>query len=123
MAEVTARTGVPSDQPVDSTQLNRVADALRTQQTFDRAQVAWLMSAAQQWGYDVGYEDGQRDELALACVAATYAYTGSFAGTAREIGKRDRRQEADATARLPRVGDHQGGPVEWGEVEDMRVAA
>src|SRR5690348_8926433 len=121
MAEVTARTGVPCDQHVESTPLNRAADALRSQETFDRDQVAWLMSQAQRWGYDIGYEDGQRDERELASIAAAYASTSSFSAeaTARDIKKRNRRKEADAAARLPRPGDFRGREGQ----ADSRVAA
>jgi hypothetical protein len=104
---------------------NAVAKALREQQSFDRDQVAWLMSRAMSWGYDLGYEDGQRDELALATVAAAYRHVGPFSAeaTERSIKQRNLRRESDAAARLPRPGDYRGGPVPtWGDNE-MRAAA
>lgn len=91
--------------------LDRVVGALRDNDTFTRAQVAWLMMHAQRWGYDVGYEDGRRDELALATIAAEYAYTGTpFSARITERGLRQRayRNECDAAAHLPRPGDFPG---------------
>lgn len=123
MAEVTARTSVPSGQRVESTQLNRVAEALRTQETFDRAQVAWLMATAQRWGFEAGYEEGRRDELMLASVAASYAHDGSsFDARVTECDNRQRarRQESDAAARLPRPGDYR---PERGQRDKGQVAA
>jgi hypothetical protein len=104
--------------------LDPVVAALRQNESFDRAQVAWLMSLAGRWGYDAGYEDGQRDERALAEIAAAYAHLGTFSGenTAREVKKAELRREADEAACLPRLGDHPGGPAEpWDD--DMQVAA
>ncbi len=100
--------------------LDPVVAALRENASFDRAQVAWLMAQAQRWGYDVGYEQGQRDERELASIAADYAYTGSFSAenTLRDLKKRDRRREADAAARLPRPSDFRGL-----ETPDNQVAA
>lgn len=125
MAEVTARTSVPSDQRVESTQLNRVGEALRTQQTFTSEQLAWLMGAAQRWGYEAGYEDGRADEISLSAVTAHYAQLGPFSAelTWRETSKRARRQESDSSARLPRIGDHPGGPVAWDEPNEQQAAA
>lgn len=83
------------------------------------------MSLAGRWGYDAGYEDGLRDEQTLASVAAAYVHLGTYSGesTAREVKKVERRREADMAARLPRIGDHLGGPVEaWGN-GDVQVAA
>lgn len=114
------------DRPHPATGLNDpVAEALRTQETFGRAQVAWLMSLSMGWGYDLGYEDGQRDELALASVAAAYSSTKTFSAevTERGIKQRNQRREADAAARLPRPGDYRGGPVPaWGDNEYRRAA-
>jgi hypothetical protein len=107
---------VPPSNDSATPDLERVAAALRGQDTFNRAQLAWLMAAAQRWGYDVGYEDGRRDEIALANIAASYAYDGSsFDARVTERGNRQRalRQEADAAAGLPRPGDYR--PVEHGE--------
>jgi hypothetical protein len=100
---------VPPSNDSATTDLDRVAAALRGQGTFNRAQLAWLMAAAQRWGYDVGYEEGRRDELALASIAAAYAYDGSsFDARVTERGNRQRalRQESDAAASLPRPGDY-----------------
>lgn len=105
--------------------LDRVVAALRDNTSFDREQAAWLMSQAMRWGYDLGYEDGQRDELALATVAAEYACDGppfSARITERGINQRAYRAECDATARLPRPGDFQGTGRRLGK-EDARVAA
>lgn len=82
--------------------------------TVTREQLAYLMSKAQGWGYDVGYEAGyeagQRDELELASVAADYTYRGSFSAeaTLRDIKRKNHRHEAAAAARLPRPNDFQG---------------
>lgn len=99
------------DPPHEATGPNHpVAEALRTQDTFDRAQVAWLMSQAIRWGYDLGYEDGQRDEQALATVAAEYANTHPFSAreTVASLNRRRYREQCDAAARLPRPGDFRG---------------
>jgi hypothetical protein len=89
---------------------NAVADALRDQQSFNRSQVAWLMSRAMGWGYDLGYEAGQRDELVLATVAAEYAGRHPFSAheTVKSLNRRRYREECDAAARLPRPGDFRG---------------
>ena len=114
----------PNDEPCPrgnaTPDLDPVVAALRDRETFDRTQIAWLMSQAMRWGYDLGYEDGQRDELALAGVAADYAYTGSFNAevTAREARKRAYRDECDQAARVPRTIDRRAEPP-----HDMRVAA
>jgi hypothetical protein len=105
--------------------LDPVVAALRQNESFDRAQVAWLMSLAGRWGYDAGYEDGLRDEQALASVASAYALLGTYSGenTAREVKKVERRRESDEAARLPRLGDYLGGPLAaWGE-DEIEAAA
>lgn len=102
--------GDPCSNGSTTADLEPVVAALQSQETFDRAQLAWLMAQAMRWGYDLGYEDGQRDEIELASVAAAYAHTGDFSAeaTLRDIKKRNRRQESDAAARLPRPGDFKG---------------
>lgn len=101
--------GMPSNGSANP-DLERVIAALRNQGSFDRAQVAWLMSRAMGWGYDLGYEDGQRDEQALATIAAEYANTHPFSGheTFVSVNRRRYRQECDAAARLPRPNDFRG---------------
>lgn len=78
-----------------------IQDALNTQQTFNREQVAWLIHAAFQSGYEHGYEQGQADEAELLFVSASYAHLGDFNAetTWRNVERRKRRQEADADAR------------------------
>jgi len=112
MAEVTARTAVPCDQPVESTQLNHVAEALRGRDMFDRAQLAWLMSVAYRWGYEA-----RVDEENGAWPPGPIKVAGRWYEQAVE------REKADATARLSRPGDYRGGPVEWAEPGDLQVAA
>jgi hypothetical protein len=93
-----------------------VGAALRTQETFDRTQVAWLMSQAMRWGYEsrVDEENGCWPDVELMFNA----------GEAVKAAERKRLRDAyDAAARLPRPGDHRGGPVVWAEDADMRVAA
>lgn len=93
---------------------DKVAAALRDQQNFNRGQVAWLMSQAMRWGHDLGYEagyqQGQRDELALATVAAEYANRHPFSAqeTVNSLKRRQYREACDAAARLPRPGDFRG---------------
>ncbi|WP_157410837.1 hypothetical protein [Actinoplanes rectilineatus] len=108
-------TDPPGDTP--AAKAERVAAALLTQETFNRDQVAWLTRIFMGWGYDLGYEDGQRDEHALANIAAMYTYTGSFSAeaTMRGVKKLNRRQAADAASRIPRIGAYTGGPVPWDE--------
>lgn len=103
-------TGQPCPNIRSKDDLDRVVVALRENDTFNRAQVAWLMSLAGRWGYDAGYEDGQRDEQALANVAAQYADRAPFDGrvTASAARKVAYRAECDAAARLPRPGDFKG---------------
>lgn len=104
--------------------LDRVVAALRDNTSFDREQAAWLMSQAMRWGYDLGYEDGQRDEQALASVAAEYANDHPFSAqaTIKSLEKRAYREECDAAARLPRPGDFKGAGRRLGS-EDARAAA
>jgi hypothetical protein len=118
MAESTAHCANPVGQPVESGRLDRAIVALRDEETFDRAQLAWLMAQAMRWGYDLGYERGQRDELGLATVAAAYAHTGSFTAenTAREVKKAAYRRECDAAAKLPRPGDYRPARQDDGQV-------
>jgi hypothetical protein len=82
-----------------------VAQALRTLQTFTREQVAWLMSTAMRWGYELRVDEEN----------AAYPPTPVFQ-LGRWFDQAEQRQKADADAKLPRLGDHPGGPAElWGD--------
>lgn len=76
---------------------DRVAEALRTQHTFTRDQVAWLMATAMRWGY----ENRVAEENA-AWPAPKIFTLGRWFDQATE------RAKADAAARLPRPGDFRG---------------
>lgn len=130
MAEVTARTSVPSDEWVESNRLNRIVDALRNQEAFTREQVAWLMSQAMRWGYenrdaeDRGYWAGYWTRVAeenSEWPDDTVLFKSK--DTIRGINQRTYRAKCDAAADLPRPCDHHGGPVEWDKPDDIRIAA
>lgn len=106
--------------PVYVHQLTRSTEVAQTSDdqlvTLTRGQIAYLMGAAQRWGYEVGYEEGQRDELALATAAAESTYTGSFASTRKYVERLAYRAECDKRAREPWFGDYWGGPkAVWGD--------
>lgn len=77
-----------------------VEDALNSQETFTRAQVAWLMSEAYRWGYEarVDEENGAWPEASVF----------SAGETINAIERKQLRNEADAASRLPRPGDFLG---------------
>ncbi|MFF0378646.1 hypothetical protein [Actinoplanes missouriensis] len=74
-----------------------MVEALNTQDTFDRAQVAWLMSQAMRWGY----------ENRIAEENAAYPPEPVFI-LGRWFDQATERARADATARWPRPGDFRG---------------
>lgn len=86
--------------------LDPVVTALRTQETFDRAQVAWLMAQAMRWGYEarVDEENAAWPETELVFNAGE---------TVKAIDRKQLRNAIDAAATLPRPGDYHGGPVVW----------
>jgi hypothetical protein len=94
-----------------------VADALRTLQTFSRKQVAWLMSTAMRWGYELRVDEEN----------GAYPPAPIFNGwdTGEALDQRAYRAACDRAARVPRISDHQGGPVEaWGDDDQgVQVAA
>lgn len=115
--------------PVDR-QRHAVADALRTLETFTRDQVAWLMAQAQRWGYeardaeDRGFWAGYQARVAEENAAwpddtVLFRHHDVVVG----INQRAYRAECDRAARVPRIGDHAGGPVRWDEANDGQVAA
>lgn len=118
---------------------NAVADALRTHETFTRGQVAWLMSAAFRWGYELrtdqarddytaGWNDHETDER-LRAEAALASFTAKDVSDG--LARKWLREQRDLADRTPRPGDHPGGPVVWGEEPtplsrhqpELRVAA
>lgn len=106
---------VIDDEPPHATHVrsdgDRVAEALRTQATFTRAQVASLMAAAMRWGYELrddedrGYQAGYRTRVAEE--NATYPPPLSFT-FGRWYDQAVERQKADAAAGLPRPHDFPG---------------
>jgi hypothetical protein len=100
------------DSPHEATGLNHpVAEALRTQETFDRAQVAWLMSEAMRWGYelrdaeDCGWLAGYNARVAeenQAWPPPKVFLLGRWYDQATE------RAKADSAARLLRPTDFKG---------------
>ncbi len=125
---------MPPEYENDKAVYTSAADAVRHQQTFDREQVAWLMSQAQRWGYDNGWDEGHLDGFIAGyqlCEAEWNAEAASRISAhteqdAREGAARDwLAEQADLAARLPRITDRRGGPAEmWGdEPDDMQVAA
>lgn len=77
--------------------LDPVVTALHTRETFDRAQVAWIMAEAYRWGYEA-----RVDEENAAWPPPQVFTLGKWYEQASE------RQRADAAARLPRPGDFRG---------------
>ncbi len=108
--------------------LERVAEALRTLDRFDRAQVAWLMQAWYQLGYeqrdaeDRGYWAGYWARVAEEN-AASNGPVFSAANTVRGVNQRAYRSECDRRARIPWIGDYHGCPVAWPEDDDQWAAA
>ena len=92
-----------------------VAAALRAQEWFNRAQVAWLMSQAMRWGYE-----SRVDEENANWPDTTLRFNGT--DTINAADRTRLRDEIDASARLARPGDHCGGAVAWDETT-MQVAA
>ena len=90
-----------------------IADALRTQETFTRAQVAWLMSAAMRWGYEVHVDEENR-----TWPPVDIFFAGELISA---LDRKAARAESDAAARLPRPSDFPGR-VGCGKTE-LREAA
>lgn len=95
--------------------LDPVVTALREQETFDRAQVAWLMHTAYRWGYEARVDEENHDwpDPSVFCAG----------NTIKAINQRAHRAECDQAAGLPRPGDHRGGPVAWDDLAEQQVAA
>lgn len=108
------------------------AEALRHQQTFDRQQVAWLMSQAQRWGYDVGFDEGHLEGFISGYQLCEDEWNAEAEARLNSFTDRDARdgaardwlvEQADIFARVQRIADKRGGPaVMWGD-DDLRVAA
>lgn len=98
--------------PHDATpDLDPVVTALRTQQWFNREQVEWLMRLAGRWGYETRVDEENAGYPEPPIIVA-----------GKLFDQVDYRRQCDQAARLPRPGDHRGGPVEpWGD--DAQVAA
>lgn len=98
-------------------QQSDVAEALRTLETFTRTQVAWLMSTAMRWGYELRVDEEN----------AAYPPAPIFNArdTERALDQHAYRAQCDQAARVARLGDHPGGPGEiWGaDEDDIQVAA
>jgi hypothetical protein len=99
-----------------------VAEALRTNESFTRDQVAWLMSQAFRWGSEhampIGYGQGYADGYQLCqqewnTAAAEQVGTFSQKDTTEGLAHKWLREQSDLRARTPRDGDHLGGPVSW----------
>ncbi|GAA0493932.1 hypothetical protein Ade02nite_20930 [Paractinoplanes deccanensis] len=104
---------MPQEYENDEPVYTSAADALRHQQTFNRAEVAWLMALAGQWGYEARVDEEN----------ATWPPPKVFT-LGRWFDQPIERRKADATARLPRPGDHKGGPAAtWGDDDSMQAAA
>jgi hypothetical protein len=102
---------VRDDTPPRQKAPETVTNALLHQQTFDRAQVAWLMAQAYRWGYEARIDQENRNWPPATVFNLGRWYEQPF-----------ERQKADAAAPLSRPGDHKGGPVEWVD-EAQQVAA
>lgn len=114
--------------------------ALGAAETFTRSQVAWLMAQAMRWGremgeeigFSCGYADGY-DACLTEWNASAAAVVNSFTAkdVAEGLAKKWLREQYNAMARTPRIGDHHGGAVAWDDepvpVErgrpELRVAA
>ena len=103
--------GLPRDR-----QTPDVAEALRTQQTFNRAQAAWLIALGYRWGYEARVDEENAGWPKPTVFCAGDVIDG--------IDQRAYRRQCDQAARLPRPGDHCGGPVpSWGDEPARQVAA
>jgi len=81
-------------------------------QSFTREQVAWLMSTAMRWGYELRVDEEN----------AAYPPQPVFQ-LGRWFDQATQRQQADRAATLPRPTDHRGGPVStWGDDYGQVVA-
>lgn len=100
--------GAPCPDPVATGDLDPVVTALQNQETFDRAQLAWLMDLAYRWGYEA-----RVDEENCAWPPSKVFTLGKWYDQAEE------RAKADAAARLPRPNDFKG----TGKQLDERFAA
>lgn len=105
------------------------AEALNTQQIFDRAQVAWLMHQAMRWGHDLGWEEGHEagyaagyqacaDEVDQAARLAVHDF--NHRDVADGLARKWLREQYDATLRTPRPGDFPGRDTKQA---GLRVAA
>lgn len=89
-----------------------VAEALRIRESFTREQVAWLMATAMRWGYELRVDEEN----------AAYPPLPVFQ-LGRWYDQAEQRLKVDAEARLPRLNDHSGGPVDvWGD-DGLKAAA
>ena len=122
------RDGFASDVPhLTDTPLAR---ALRRQESFTREQLAWCIAQAFRSGYECRDEEDRGFHAGyLARVAeenATYPPEPllNAQNVVTGISQRERRRQFDRIARVPRIGDHLGGPVEtWGDGDIEQVAA
>ena len=99
------QTGTVTRDPDDK--ISPIEHALRTQQTFTREQVAWLMAEAMRWGYET-----RVDEENASYPPQRVFTLGKWFDQATE------RRKADASAHLSRPGDFKGA-----EAAPLRVAA
>lgn len=120
----------PAEDITQGLRANSVADALRELRTFTREQVAWLMSTAMRWGYELrdeedrGYRAGYWARVAEENSVwpddtVLFRHRDVVVG----INQRAYRAEYDRAARLPRVDDYPGGPVCWDDFDDVQAAA
>lgn len=89
--------GAPCSNESATPSQDPVVTALLTQETFDRAQLAWLMLLAARWGYEARVDEEN----------STYPPPPVFA-MGRWFDQVDERRKADAAARLSRPGDFKG---------------
>lgn len=128
---MTVNHASPVGEGANQYRADRIAEALRTLQSFSREQVAWLMQTAMRWGYEL------RDEEDRGFRAGYWARVAEENSTwpdgtilfrhrdvVRGISQRAYRAECDRAASLGRVGDHPGGPVTaWDGQNDSQAAA
>lgn len=104
-------------------------EALATQQSFDRIQLAWLMSQAMRWGTELGREEGYESGYAAgwqACAeevdqaARAVVHNFNHRDVADGLARRWLREQYDAMLRTPRPGDFPGRDAEQ---VGLRVAA
>lgn len=114
--------------------VQRAAAALAdpTVETFTRAQVAFIVQLAldyreaDEWQARYDYADAELvDALRVALGGPTATdFSQARQWHQRALDQKRRRDTAYASARLPRPGDHRGGPVEWDEpTRELRVAS